>query len=438
MKPKVVMLLVAASLLLMLCGQGKLEGQQQQMSKFDREAAEEMLKVIHDRVKQYYYDPTYHGVDLDARYKEYEEKIKQVSNRGRAFADIAAYLSALHDSHTFFIPPVRSAVFDYGFRMQLIGDNAYITNLRPGSDAANKLHPGDEVLGLNHFTVNRQDFEDLMYFLYTLAPQTGVTFELRDPSGQPRQEFVKTTVQDRPLAEGDVNLAFETYLQHRESFEHQMHGRSEEVGDALIWKVPGFFESDDEVDRMIAKARGHKALIIDLRGNGGGSGEMVARMISDVIDHDVTVATRVSRTSKKPILAKSRGKEVFTGKLVVLVDSLSASASEVFARVIQIEHRGLVVGDRSSGRVMETTIHPLHLPGEYAVAITDANLIMSDGKSLEGIGVTPDVIVLPTGADLAAGRDPALSKAAELAGVNLDPETAGKLFPFAWAPLSAE
>jgi len=432
------MFLAAGSILLMICGQSNLQGQQQQITKFDREAAQEMLKTIRDRVKQYYYDPTYHGVDLDARYKEYEGKIEHVANRGAAFADIAAYLSGLHDSHTFFIPPERSAVFDYGFRMEMVGDKAYVTNVRPGSDAATKLRPGDEVLGLNRFNVNRQDFGDLTYFLYTLAPQTGVTFELRDPLGQERQEFVKTTVQNRPLPTFSNDLDFADYIHYRESFEHRMHARSEEVGDALIWKVPGFFESDEEVDHMLAKARGHKALIIDLRGNLGGSGEMVARMISGLMDHNVKVATRVSRTSEKPIVAKSRGKEVFAGKLVVLVDSISASAAEVLARVIQIEHRGPVVGDRSSGMVMETTIHPLFHPGEYAVAITDANLIMSDGKSLEGIGVTPDVVVLPTGADLAAGQDPALSKAAELVGVTLDPAAAGKLFPFEWTPLSAE
>ncbi|HKW89738.1 MAG TPA: S41 family peptidase [Candidatus Acidoferrales bacterium] len=411
---------------------------QQTISKFDREAAEQMLQIIRDRVKEYYYDPSYHGVDLDARYKTYAERISQAPNRGAAFAEIAAYLSALHDSHTFFIPPVRSSVFDYGFRMQLIGDRDYITDLRPGSDAATKLHPGDEVLGLNHFSVNRADFDDLSYYLNELSPQLGVTFELRDPAGRERKEFVKTRVEDRPLIGGNGNLGFEIYLQHRDSFRNLMHGRSQEIGDALIWKVPGFFESNGEVGQMVDKAREHKALIIDLRGDPGGSPEMDARMVGDLMERDVTVTTRLSRKGANPDVAKTRGKNAFSGKLVVLVDSRSASAAELFARVVQLEHRGIVVGDRTSGRVMETIIHHLHFPGEYAVAITEANLIMSDGKSLEGVGVTPDVIVLPTGADLAAGRDPALAKAAELAGVKLTPEEAGKLFPFEWAPLEAE
>jgi C-terminal processing protease CtpA/Prc len=65
----------------------------------------------------------------------------------------------------------------------------------------------------------------------------------------------------------------------------------------------------------------------------------------------------------------------------------------------------------------------------YGASITVADLIMSDGQSLEHIGVTPDELVLPTASDLAAKRDPVLTKAAALFGVELDPEKAGSLFP---------
>jgi C-terminal processing protease CtpA/Prc len=61
-----------------------------------------------------------------------------------------------------------------------------------------------------------------------------------------------------------------------------------------------------------------------------------------------------------------------------------------------------------------------------------ARLIMSDGADLEGKGVTPDTLMLPTSTDLAEGRDPVLSAAAQLAGVQLSAEEAAKMFPVVW------
>jgi hypothetical protein len=65
----------------------------------------------------------------------------------------------------------------------------------------------------------------------------------------------------------------------------------------------------------------------------------------------------------------------------------------------------------------------------YGAEVTEADLIMSDGKSLEHIGVEPDIMTLPTAQDLANKRDPAKTKAAGLVGLRITPEEAGSLFP---------
>jgi carboxyl-terminal processing protease len=159
-------------------------------------------------------------------------------------------------------------------------------------------------------------------------------------------------------------------------------------------------------------------------------------MVSNAFDRDIQVAERVSRRGKEQISARTRGGDAFTGKLVVLVDSQSGSAAEVFSRVLQLEKRGTVLGDRSAGAVMESRQYPFFLESGtviiYGVSVTSADLLMKDGKSLEHTGVTPDETILPTAADLAAGRDPVLARAAELVGLKLDPVAAGKLFPYEW------
>jgi C-terminal processing protease CtpA/Prc len=156
-------------------------------------------------------------------------------------------------------------------------------------------------------------------------------------------------------------------------------------------------------------------------------------MVGNLFADPVTVGTRVTRKGKNLLTAKGRGADAFTGKVVVLVDAASGSSAELLARVVQLEQRGTVVGDRSAGAVMEARLYPFGQVAPtlilYSFAVTDADLVMRDGRSLEGAGVTPDVLTLPTGADLAGGLDPVLAKAAALAGVALDPAAAAKLFP---------
>jgi len=152
----------------------------------------------------------------------------------------------------------------------------------------------------------------------------------------------------------------------------------------------------------------------------------------------VTVAQPKGRKKDmKPIIAKTQGEKVFKGKVVVLVDSDSGSASELFARVIQLEKRGVVVGDRSAGAVMGSEVYSRQMGGDnvilYGITITAIDLIMKDGQSLEKVGVTPEVSALPMGADIAAGRDPVLSRAVLEAGGLLTSVEAGKMFPYKWS-----
>jgi C-terminal processing protease CtpA/Prc len=101
-----------------------------------------------------------------------------------------------------------------------------------------------------------------------------------------------------------------------------------------------------------------------------------------------------------------------------------------------LEKRGTIIGDYSAGAVMRGKGYYYEMGvgtiTNYGANITDADVIMSDGKSLEHVGVKPDEFLLPSAADLTAKRDPVLARAAALAGVQLSAEKAGAYFPIEW------
>jgi len=413
----------------------------QSVSSQDRDRGVIMLKAVRDDIRKYYYDPAFRGIDLDARTKAAEERIKQAKSNGEIFGAIAQLLLDFNDSHTIFLPPQRSARIEYGWQMQSFGDDCYVIAVKPKSDAEAKgLKPGDKVLKVDGVAPNRANLWIYQYLYTALAPRPVVTMEVQTAGEQPRQLEVKAKVQTgRQVRDLTETIDFNAYLREQADEAHLTDHIFYEVGkDTIIWRMPTFDMENDAVDERIDKVKKFKTLIIDLRRNAGGAVETLQRLVGNLFDHDVTIGDMKLRKESKPMLARTRGDSGFKGQVIVLVDSGSNSASEVFARVMQLEKRGTVIGDRTGGKVMRSRLYSHQIGLDtvvyYGVSVTDADLIMADGKTLEGTGVTPDELVLPTPDDLRAQKDSVLARAVAIAGGTLDPVEAGKLFPFKWKP----
>ena len=162
------------------------------------------------------------------------------------------------------------------------------------------------------------------------------------------------------------------------------------------------------------RARGAKAIVIDLRGNPGGIGAMVIPLAARLSTAPLTLGTIVYREFSNTLATTaSLGIKPFTGRVVILADEGTASTSEIFAAGLQEAKRALVVGDTTAGAALGSIIQ--ELPGGAVVQIPVADFRTPKGISIEGRGVQPDRRVWETRAGLLAGRDVVLDAGLDLA-----------------------
>ena len=406
----------------------------QNYSHIERGRAKDMLNAVKKEIKEKYYDASFKGIEIDARFKLAEEKLSSATSENQAFGIIAQAVLELNDSHTTFYPPRRTGRVDYGIQMQMIGDKCLVTAVKPKSDAEKKgLKPGDEILTLENFRPTRKDMWKMMYYYNALSPRAGLNMKVQSPGEkEPRELNIasKIKISKAVLNFGDIYREYELS-------DFTVEHRFVALGNTTIWKMPTFATEPSIVDGIMQGKIGKAAnLILDLRGNGGGYVVTLERLAGYFVEKDTKIADLKARKEMKPQMAKTKGKDVYKGNLIVLIDANSGSASEIFARFVQIEKRGVVIGDQSAGAVMQSRYHPMEFGGDrvvqYGISLTMADVITTDGKSLEHIGVTPQMPLIPTGANLAAGQDPVLAVALELFGQKVTAEQAGKLFPIKW------
>ena len=408
----------------------------QKMDRIERDRMKNMLKNIKNAIKNDYYDENFHGISLDERFKKAEDRLKEVETVGQAFGVIAQVLLDFNDSHLFFLPPATNLDVEYGWRLKMYGDKCFITLVKPKSDAEAKgLKPGDQVLSIEGFRPSRSELWKMNYFYNILSKRQKMRLTVLSPrSEQPRDLEIESKIKTLPKV---INWQLISDLFDMSGKTDIDYNYFKKVENIAIWKMPSFSIDPKNIDVLVDKIKGSPSLILDLRGNGGGYVVTLERLAGFMFDKDLKIAELKGRKKMDPQESKTRGNDVYKGNLIVLIDHNSGSAAEIFARLVQLENRGKVLGDVSAGAVMQS----VRYNGEtgsgytqvfYGASITNADVIMSDGKSLEHIGVVPDEIILPTGADLANQRDPVLAKAIKLLGGNVSADDAGKFFQYKW------
>lgn len=170
---------------------------------------------------------------------------------------------------------------------------------------------------------------------------------------------------------------------------------------------------EPELMRALSEVPPGPGLVLDLRGNGGGSFDMTKRLIGALLPEATDVHVTNMRGGHGRAVHLVGGAPRYTGPLVVLVDRASASGSEMLASSLQAVGRARVVGELSCGCLLAIRRY-IDLAPNARLAVSEQALALPDGRRIEGVGVQPDVTVPRTLAALREGRDLVMAAAEDL------------------------
>ena len=152
---------------------------------------------------------------------------------------------------------------------------------------------------------------------------------------------------------------------------------------------PDYKSTTRDVKKLIKKLKAQqvKAIVVDLRGNGGGSLEEARSLTGLFIDQGPMVQVKSARR-RTSVLADQDSQIYWDGPLVVMVNRLSASASEIFAGAMQDYGRAVVIGNQTFGKGTVQTLIPLN---RGQLKLTAAKFYRISGESTQHQGVIPDI-----------------------------------------------
>ena len=196
-----------------------------------------------------------------------------------------------------------------------------------------------------------------------------------------------------------------------------------------------FTYDPDRVESLFEKAASRPNLIIDLRDNGGGAVVNLQHFLGLLVPEDTPVGTFISRRNVDRFVEETKGSPTdlpaiaaatpnklkplmnrhvlrYIGRVVVLINGGSGSASEMCAAALRETVGATVIGRKSAGAVLVSIIVPVS--NGFMLQYPLSDYVTTTGKRLEGQGVTPDFIVEEPRIRLPQGKDLAVAKAVEV------------------------
>ncbi|MET3053231.1 MULTISPECIES: carboxy terminal-processing peptidase [Pseudomonas] len=345
---------------------------------------------------------------LTKRYKNQLTRLDQT----RAEDIFQTYINTFaqsYDPHTNYLSPDSAENFDINMSLSLEGigavlqsdnDQVKIVRLVPAGPAAKtkQVAPADKIIGVAQGNKEMVDVIgwrlDEVVKLIRGPKGSVVRLEVIPASNAPNDQTTKIVPITREAVKLEEQAAKKSVLKLKQD------GRDYKLG---IIEIPAFyldfkaFRAGDpeyksttrDVKKLLTELQKEKVdgVVIDLRNNGGGSLQEATELTSLFIDKGPTVLVRNS-DGRVDVLEDENTGAFYKGPLALVVNRLSASASEIFAGAMQDYHRALILGGQTFGKGTVQTIQPLN-HGE--LKLTLAKFYRVSGQSTQHQGVLPDI-----------------------------------------------
>ena len=379
---------------------------------------EEMDELWRKRIKAWTLEMLLRDREIDQieetlakRYRNRLRQLTQTKPETRSEEAFQSYINAFtstYDPHTEYFSPRNYAQFNINMSLSLEGIGAVlrpedeytsIVRLVPAgpADKSGALNPLDRIIGV------AQGETDPIIDVVGMRLDEVVDL-IRGPKGS----IVRLQVIGPNDGEGDARIVqitrnkvmLEDQAAQKKLLEYELGGRERKVG---VIYVPSFYAdpkasgrgegrtTTEDVKRLIdeLKQEGVEGIVVDLRNNGGGSLEEAKTLTGLFIESGPVVQVRHQGRRAQPF-PDTDSRVDWNGPMAVLVNRLSASASEIFAGAIQAYQRGIITGSRTFGKGTVQTLLPLNRGRSY-LKITQAKYYLISGQSTQHQGVIPDI-----------------------------------------------
>jgi len=423
---------------------------------------QEAFELVWQTINERFYDPTFGGVDWKKQHDRYAPLVAAASSDQEVHLILQRMVNELHRSHLVIIPPNSIPKFipprrtkpsgvnesdddsedaeqagddendldmlldkgnpklterlstGIGIDLRIVNRSVLITHVDNASSAARAgLRPGFVIKGVDRRPLNQAvaEIENNPIWSSILRSDIPLVLLARYLNGPPGS-MVNLLVLDGKNRRRNVNVRREKLNGEMSPAVGNLPPMYTEFESKLLPGGIGYIRFNAFVPPLMKKVcaairsfRDAPGIVIDLRGNQGGLLGMVNGVSGLLNTVPVSLGTMKTRSGETPLYAFPQ-RSPYKAAVAIIIDGSTQSAAEMFASAMMETGRAIVVGERSAGNTLPSSI--LKLPTGARFQYAWASFQTVSGKLLEGSGLTPDVSVALNRRDLLLGRDPQL------------------------------